>query len=189
MFRRSQDRIRTYYYRTRDELSARVRTTGGSGGDRIVVLQMLLQALQKKLRAHRYNGGYLDRSATGERLCDAGGEFVCGGRWDRERCTYAPPHAINPYASREERIVFGTWNLDHRIERTRSIVPAIVYLLRTFCEETTSARLNIIHKYVDVDTIYAHLFTTENLKLVHIVCHDKGAHLSAALPPDAYNAA
>jgi DNA fragmentation factor beta subunit len=26
-------------------------------------------------------------------------------------------HTINPYSSREERILFSTWNLDHVIER------------------------------------------------------------------------
>jgi hypothetical protein len=30
-------------------------------------------------------------------------------------------HSINPYSSREERILFSTWNLDHVVERYESV--------------------------------------------------------------------
>lgn len=52
-----------------------------------------------------------------------------------------------------------------RIEKRRAVIPALLEALHN-------------HKCADVnlDYFYRLLFTRENLKLVHIVCHDKGAH-------------
>lgn len=47
-------------------------------------------------------------------LCDRRGEFKCGGVWKVKKCQYGERHRINPYRSREELIVFSTWNLDHK---------------------------------------------------------------------------
>ena len=47
-------------------------------------------------------------------LCDKKGEFKCGGVWNANICKYGERHKINPYRSREELILFSTWNLDHR---------------------------------------------------------------------------
>lgn len=52
-----------------------------------------------------------------------------------------------------------------RIEKRRTIVPALLGAL----ERHTKAEVNL-------DYFYRLLFTTENLKLVHIVCHKKAAH-------------
>lgn len=52
-----------------------------------------------------------------------------------------------------------------RIEKRRTIVPALLGAV----EGCTKAEVNL-------DYFYRLLFTTENLKLVHIVCHKKEAH-------------
>lgn len=52
-----------------------------------------------------------------------------------------------------------------RIEKRRTIVPALLGAL----ERHSEAEVNL-------DYFYRLLFTTENLKLVHIVCHKKEAH-------------
>lgn len=177
MFRRAQDRIRTYYYKTKDELLKSKDLPPSK-------LTYLLNDLQSRLKTVKYFGCYFDRSssysllgADGEghqlqSICDERGEFSCQGRWDKEMCLYTPVHKINPYTSREERIIFQTWNLDHLKERSRAIIPAICAALR---EE---GDLNI-----DVKSIFSDLFTMKNLKFVHIVCHDKGAHFSKTAGP------
>ncbi|GLD45771.1 DNA fragmentation factor subunit beta [Lates japonicus] len=52
-----------------------------------------------------------------------------------------------------------------RIEKKRTIIPALLEALQN-------------HRTADVNLTYFYrlLFTRENLKLVHIVCHKKGAH-------------
>lgn len=52
-----------------------------------------------------------------------------------------------------------------RIEKKRSIIPALLEALQT--RKTADINLNYF---------YQMLFTRENLKLVHIACHKKGAH-------------
>lgn len=52
-----------------------------------------------------------------------------------------------------------------RIEKRRTIIPTLLGLL----EKYTKAEVNL-------DYFYRLLFTKENLKLVHIVCHKKEAH-------------
>lgn len=47
-------------------------------------------------------------------LCDHRGEFRCGGLWSSKDCAYGGRHIINPYRSKEELILFSTWNLDHK---------------------------------------------------------------------------
>lgn len=177
MFRRAQDRVRTYYYKTKDELLR-------SKDIPLSRVVCLLTDLQARLRAVKYFGCYFDRSAClGEgnlkSICDEKGEFSCQGRWDRDACLYTPVHKINPYTSREERIVFQTWNLDHLKERSRSIIPAICEALKV---EGGSVKANEDCN-IDVKGIFNDLFTLKNLKFVHIVCHDKGAHLSKTAGP------
>ncbi|XP_041655327.1 DNA fragmentation factor subunit beta [Cheilinus undulatus] len=120
--------------------------------------------LVEMLQTAKYNGCYFDRTAKEpHRLCTQEGWFTCQGTFDQEVCLSL--HSINPYGSRESRIIFSTWNLDHRIEKKRSIIPALLEALQN-------------HKSTDVNLNYFYrlLFTRENLKLVHIVCHKKGAH-------------
>lgn len=47
-------------------------------------------------------------------LCDSNGEFHCEGVWNYENCKYGDRHKINPYRSKEELVLFSTWNLDHK---------------------------------------------------------------------------
>ncbi|XP_043786648.1 DNA fragmentation factor subunit beta [Apis laboriosa] len=98
-------------------------------------------------------------------LCDQMGEFKCYGVWNEEKCLYGDRHKINPYRSREELILFSTWNFDHKIERSRTLIPLLLKL-------ATQGTAN----EMDLFEIYDNLFTVKNLRLVHIVCHDKGSH-------------
>ncbi|XP_068454535.1 DNA fragmentation factor subunit beta [Clinocottus analis] len=120
--------------------------------------------LAEMLKSARHNGCYFDRTEKeADRLCTRAGWFTCQGSFEQDVCPSL--HSINPYGSRESRIVFSTWNLDHRIEKKRTVIPALLEALQS-------------HKSADVNLVYFYrlLFTRENLKLVHIVCHNKGAH-------------
>ncbi|KAI7798196.1 DNA fragmentation factor subunit beta [Triplophysa rosa] len=122
------------------------------------------EMLAEKLKAVRYNGAYFDRSEKDvHRLCTEEGWFSCEGAFDVNECTFF--HSINPYGNRESRIIFSTWNLDHIIEKKRTVIPTLVEALK----KKKSSEINL-------DYFYKLLFTRENLKLVHIVCHKKGAH-------------
>lgn len=107
-------------------------------------------------------------------LCNDLGTFSCHGIWNSASCTYE--HKINPYASRESVVLFQIFNLDHQIEISRSIFPSILKNV----EELVSGADCTIHKKkgasISVLTYFYEIFTVNNLKLVHIVCHDKGAH-------------
>lgn len=129
-------------------------------------------------------------------LCNYKGEFECKGVWSKKKCLYSGKHKINPYRSKEELILFSTWNFDHklvfrlillfsdwkewpkikliriyyffflfRIERSRSLVPKLL-------EMASSKTYNID----DIISIYEDFFTIKNMRLVHIICHDKGSH-------------
>ncbi|XP_037540260.1 DNA fragmentation factor subunit beta [Nematolebias whitei] len=122
------------------------------------------KCLFEMLKNSRYNGIYFDRTEKeSHRLCTREGWFTCQGSFDKKTCQSL--HSINPYSSRETRVIFSTWNLDHRIEKKRTIIPALLDALQNH----TSANINL-------DYFYQMLFTRANLKLVHIVCHKKGAH-------------
>uniref|UniRef100_H3D014 DNA fragmentation factor subunit beta n=1 Tax=Tetraodon nigroviridis TaxID=99883 RepID=H3D014_TETNG len=126
--------------------------------------QKASESLEEMLKEAKYNGCYFDRSAEEEeRLCTPEGWFTCQGSFDQEACSFF--HSINPYSSYESRIVFSTWNLDHRIEKRRTVIPTLLGAV----ERHGQAR-------VDLGYFYQLLFTTRNLKLVHIVCHKKEAH-------------
>ncbi|XP_038677705.1 DNA fragmentation factor subunit beta isoform X5 [Scyliorhinus canicula] len=96
--------------------------------------------------------------------------YLAEGAFDEDRCTFI--HSINPYGSRENRIVFSTWNLDHGIEKKRTIIPTIV---KTVKQQKIDNR--------KVKRFYSLLFTLANLKLVHIVCHKKTEHKLSCDPP------
>ncbi len=70
----------------------------------------LLDVLRQELHSNDYNGEYFVRSAK-KGVCDELGWFKCEGKFNTDICTEF--HSINPYASKEARIVFSTWNLDH----------------------------------------------------------------------------
>ncbi|XP_006642035.2 DNA fragmentation factor subunit beta [Lepisosteus oculatus] len=120
--------------------------------------------MTEKLKAIKYNGCYFDRKEKEpNRLCTEEGWFSCQGAFDQDECLSL--HSINPYGNRESRILFSTWNLDHRIEKKRTIIPTLAEALK----KHKSSEINL-------DYFYRLLFTRENLKLVHIVCHKKSVH-------------
>jgi len=168
MGRRSQERIRGYMNKTKDELTKS--ETYKNDHKCRKKLNEALQQMNFQLKAEKYFSGYFDRSAASERLCDNVGNFKCRGRWDVSQCRYigvaANNHMINPYASREARLVFSTWNFDHVVERSRSILPALLEAAKQASKNKCA---------INADYFYRLLYTTDNLKLVHIVCHDKGA--------------
>lgn len=64
-----------------------------------------------------------------------------------------------------------------RVERSRSVIPALFEASLMASKECRS---------INIHYFYELLFTTVNLKLVHIVCHDKGQHDSAKCDPQFY---
>lgn len=132
-------------------------------------------------------------------LCDELGRFRCQGVWNRDECAYSEGHVINPYASRENAVLFQVWNLDHGVEMTRTIVPDLLRAVQSICgggggsgandddvvdaEAGASAGSALrcrehgrIGTEVAMVRYFRELFTVANLSLVHIVCHDKTVH-------------
>ncbi|CAK1546995.1 unnamed protein product [Leptosia nina] len=184
MSKRIKERMRGYYYKTKTALqSSELYVHSKNGGSKKYIDQFLVD-LRKLLEGSKYNEGYFNRKYEKEqRMCDETGLFECGGLWNNNRCVYENEHIINPYRSREERILFQTWNLDHRIELSRSIIPTIlqalnnIYIGKLYC---TDCRSNTNYGNIETERYYLQIFTRENLKLVHIVCHYKGKHDAAS---------
>jgi len=181
MFRNSQSRIRGYLSRAEAQLKE---LTDDQQKD---VIAGLVQDFRQRLKINSFHGELFARTADGgQRICDPKGLFKCEGRYEQDLCSYnretgdgSDFHEINPYASRENRILFSTWNLDHVIERSRSIVPGLVEAIKIKSSKKKSAQLN-------VEYFYNLMFTRMNLKLVHIVCHDKQQHSSKRCDPKLY---
>ncbi|XP_068096591.1 DNA fragmentation factor subunit beta [Hyperolius riggenbachi] len=124
----------------------------------------LIETLCNELKVVKYNGHYFDRTECKDsRLCTAEGWFSCQGAFDVDECNSR--HSINPYSNRESRILFSTWNLDHRIEKKRTVLPCLVEAVKGSNGRPINWRY-----FFDL------LFTMENLKLVHIACHKKTSH-------------
>lgn len=213
MKRKAQDRIKGYFYKTKDELtkSAIYRTNSKaraviedllsdfflflngvgyfsclfdrSHEDKFVIKSVsdeidAASAKPKRRRIDSETKAKLGESDLFRKfqvtLCNSLGSFPCHGIWTATNCTYE--HKINPYSSREAVVLFQIYNLDHQIEISRSIFPSI---LKTV-EGLVSGESCLIHKKkgaaVSVLTYFTEIFTVGNLKLVHIVCHDKGSH-------------
>lgn len=178
MFRRAQDRIRSYFYKTRADLLKMEDLPANH-------LNRLLDELQKRLKKLDYFGCYFDRSYnTGDQkmtsICDETGTFLCQGRWNKEICLYKPVHSINPYSTKEERIIFQIWNLDHRIERSRAVIPAICTALQQLISKSTNGK---VKHQIDAIKIFDDLFSLNNLKFVHTICHDKSIHAGEMAGP------
>lgn len=215
MCRRSQDRIRGYFYKTKDDLvrSAIYRTNKKAR----ILIDSILETFRNLLTGVDYFASYFDRSHSNKHelikrkcfddevdgeipkkkvkqnikdmlkkheiidqfcvsLCTEQGDFLCHGLWNSDQCHYGD-HTINPYESRENAILFQIWNLDHRIEISRSILPSLLDSISDLvdgklkCAKHKQTCVNIsVLKY------FLEIFTVDNLKLVHIVCHDKGVH-------------
>ncbi|XP_013412909.1 DNA fragmentation factor subunit beta [Lingula anatina] len=129
-------------------------------------LEQVMDSFKEQLKLNSYHGHYFVRSHSvdKERMCDRDGWFSCEGLYNEETCKHY--HSINPYGSKESRILFSTWNLDHVIEKSREVLPCLV-----------EAAKNIPRgRKINVQYFYDLLFTRMNLKLVHIACHDKREH-------------
>ncbi|KAJ6656818.1 hypothetical protein lerEdw1_003149 [Lerista edwardsae] len=124
--------------------------------------KQVVEAMLEKLKSERYNGCYFDRREEVS-LCTPEGWFSCQGPFDTETCPGS--HSINPYGNRESRILFSTWNLDHVIEKKRTVLPTLADALK-----------DRDGREVDWEYFYRLLFTVDNLKLVHIACHKKSYH-------------
>jgi len=173
MFRNSQSRIRGYLARAEQQLKE---LGGGGTAAEKAAFAAVLDTFRNMLRENSYHGHLFQRTAEAEkRICDDSGLFRCEGRYVEKLCPYSSGiqvHEINPYQSRESRILFSTWNLDHGIERSRSIVPSIVQAVHQTIKSKKPLKLNVGY-------FYSLMFTRTNLRLVHIVCHDKQEHTSA----------
>ncbi|XP_034243571.1 DNA fragmentation factor subunit beta-like isoform X3 [Thrips palmi] len=181
MFRRSQERIRGYLYKSQDDIKKSILYVKDSKAR--AKLDATFNHFKECLKKVNHFGCYFSRCFSSNEgplksYCDEDGQFKCQGKWNENNCQHLETlatngnakHFINPYESKEARIVFSTWNLDHRIERSRRIGPALL----------EAAKL-AVHNNEDINAMYFFtlLFTSKNLKLVHIVCHDKGEHHGA----------
>lgn len=213
MRRRSQDRIRGYFYKTKDILIKSSIYKSSKEARFLIntildIFQLLLQEVdffktyfdrecpkrhstlvdedttdgespKKKIRKNIQSicqqHNVLDRLCVA--LCNARGDFRCQGVWSDKACQYSD-HTINPYESRESAVLFQIWNLDHQVEISRTIIPSLLKSVEDFvadssprCEKhrRSACMLSIVQYFYEI-------FTVDNLKLVHIVCHDKGVH-------------
>ncbi|KAL0277856.1 UNVERIFIED_CONTAM: hypothetical protein PYX00_004989 [Menopon gallinae] len=182
MFRKSQDRIKGYFYKFLSD--ARKNSVYTHNPKSRKELDGCIRYFKNKLQEDFYFGCFFDRRCAkasdevdkprlkpkrwrGEdevpnglpkydRLsyCDSEGRFVCQGRWDTSECEFGFRHSINPYLDRESRILFSTWNFDHRIEKSRTVLP-------TLFEVVQNRRIG---QEVNYDYFYRLLFTNVNLK-------------------------
>lgn len=149
--------------------------------------------MTKKLKTTIKNY-FVDNNPFGDvcrSLCNDQGDFHCQGAWN-ERCCLYQNHVINPYSSRESLILFQTWNLDHQIELSRTVIPSLIRNIKELSDggvsgggdmgsDTSSPAVkcrehNRLANNVSVIKYFLEIFTLDNLKLVHIVCHDKSSH-------------
>lgn len=180
MSKRVKERMRGYFYKTKTALQSSDTYVQSKNGRGKKLIDQFLVDLRNLLDSHKFNEAYFDRKAKeDERLCHDSGVFECGGLWNNATCTYEGEHIINPYRSREERIIFQTWNLDHNIELSRSIIPKVIEAIESLCSgdfKCIACEKGNKPGGVEPDRYYLQIFSRENLKLVHIVCHYKGKH-------------
>lgn len=183
MSKRVKERMRGYYYKTKTALQSSDIYVHSKDGRGKKLIDQFLTDLRKILEANKYNDGYFNRKANETRMCNENGLFECGGLWNNTECAYKGDHIINPYRSREERIIFQTWNLDHKIELSRSIIPKILEGVESLYNSDINCIVCKKGKKpggLVTDRYYLQIFTRDNLKLVHIVCHHKGKHSAAS---------
>lgn len=162
----AETRIRSYLYQTKQEL---LHNDPPEGSPQRQAITFFMQ----QLSSCRYNRKYFDRTAApSERLCDSHGLFECEGPYDKNKCDSI--HFINPYTSREARIIFSTWNLDHVVEKSRTVLPT----LKSALSGPKASVVNLSYFY---NLLFCHKNgiaknSSGNLKLVHIACHVKKPH-------------
>lgn len=213
---KAKDRIKGYFYKTKDELTkARIYQTDSEG--RRIIDELLTDFfvllsgvdffeclfdrthkekfhLEKKRMSDEIDARtFVKRRKVDEdtklkikksnllskylvALCNDLGLFNCHGKYDSDSCSYN--HKINPYASRESFILFQIFNLDHQVEISRSIFPSIIKNVEKLCTEKSLKCEQHNKSFISLSTItyFLEIFTVKNLKLVHIICHDKGSH-------------
>ncbi|KAJ8024842.1 DNA ation factor subunit beta [Holothuria leucospilota] len=101
---KASSRIRKYYDKIADALK---NINGYSDVEK--VLRKFRTRLHKK-KWHKALFGVTGRDA--DRKCDKEGKFICQGLYDKKNCPFH--HTINPYRTREGRLQFQLWELDHR---------------------------------------------------------------------------
>ncbi|KAH8412438.1 hypothetical protein KR009_002102 [Drosophila setifemur] len=129
--------------------------------------------LRQVIKEYTKNNSILDEWSVS--LCTDLGDFYCQGAYSENGNCCSKQHTINPYASRENLILFQVWNLDHQIELCRTILPALVASVE---ELITQPHLKCsLHnrRVVDISVLeyFLEIFSLKNLRLVHIVCHEK----------------
>ncbi|XP_052819627.1 DNA fragmentation factor subunit beta-like [Mya arenaria] len=155
----AQTRIRSYFNTAKEQIEKESKDSEARE-----MLSETLEQMMNRLKKNDYHGAYFDRTAkSGDRMCDKKGWFQCEGPFDSERCESF--HTINPYASRGYRQLFGLWNLDHVIEKSREILPTLL--------QASKERKK--HEQINWEHVYKLLFTRANLKLVQVGCHKKAA--------------
>ncbi|XP_023160692.2 DNA fragmentation factor subunit beta [Drosophila hydei] len=129
--------------------------------------------LRQIIKDYASRHGILDEWSVS--LCTDLGDFYCQGAYSDNGNYCSLQHTINPYASRENLILFQVWNLDHQIELCRTILPALVANVQELV--TQPQRKCALHnkRIVDISVLeyFLEIFSLKNLKLVHIVCHEK----------------
>lgn len=211
---KSRDRIKGYFYKTKDELCKSLIYRSNAKGRKII--DDLLTDFFIFLNGVEYFECLFDRSHANKfipnledetdakaivkrrridaetkmrikestlfddytvSLCNELGYFNCHGVYNSDKCNYS--HRINPYAARESLILFQIFNLDHQIEISRSIFPSILKNVERLCEdkeEIVCEKHKRACSELSILTYFQEIFTMKNLKLVHIICHDKGTH-------------
>ena len=85
------------------------------------------------------------------------------------RCQHKELQILNTHLS---EFICYSWELSFfRIEKTRTVLPRLVELIEAGYNE----------RRINWSYFYDLLFTRENIRLVHIVCHDKTEHTSMKL--------
>lgn len=153
----ARSRIRKYFWNAKDSFEKASKKAQP-------LLSTVLEQFHDELKKNQFFGDYFARSAKRDRLCCNKGWFNCQGPYNEEDCSNH--HSINPYGNKQSRVLFSSWNLDHVIEKSRQIFPAMIEAAEN-CPN--GSQLN--WKY-----FFELLFTRKNLKLVHIGCHFKGEH-------------
>lgn len=137
MSKKAQDRVRGYFYKFQDDV--RKSMIYKTNPTHRIALSDCLGTFKARLAENLYFGCYFDRRFAGKDCTDCGsrgkkpkisvqivdetlqssycnhdGLFTCDGLWNLNQCLYNIEHSINPYMNRESRVIFSTWNLDHR---------------------------------------------------------------------------
>lgn len=155
----AQTRIRSYYITAKEQIEKEATS------EHKTMLLTVLDDLFNQLKKNDFHSSYFDRTSKGM-LCDKKGWFSCEGPFDSKNCDKL--HTINPYASRGYRQLFGLWNLDHIIEKSREVIPCLIEASKNLPKG----------KELNGELLYKLLFSKDNLKLVQIGCHKKAARTS-----------